>query len=80
MRFVAEGNAVLACVDEGCGRPEDFVAMMSTAVGVVKKKLTNGPKTFNVVKLPKVEPTKIVVSMTRNHASQLLKVDIFVIN
>jgi len=25
LRFAAEGNAVLACMDEGCGREEDLV-------------------------------------------------------
>jgi predicted hydrocarbon binding protein/KaiC/GvpD/RAD55 family RecA-like ATPase len=63
-RFAAEGNAVLACVDEGCGKPEDMVTMMSTADGIIKIELIDGSKTFNVVKHPKIEPTKIEVSMT----------------
>jgi predicted hydrocarbon binding protein/KaiC/GvpD/RAD55 family RecA-like ATPase len=64
LRFAAEGNAVLACVDEGCGKEEDMVAMMSTADGIVKIELIDGSKIFNVVKHPKIEPTKIEVSMT----------------
>jgi predicted hydrocarbon binding protein/KaiC/GvpD/RAD55 family RecA-like ATPase len=64
LRLAAEGNAVLACVDEGCGKPEDLVAMMSTADGIVKIELMDGSKTFHVMKHPKVEPTKIEVSMT----------------
>jgi predicted hydrocarbon binding protein len=63
-RFAAEGNAVLACVDEGCGKPEDMVNMMSTADGIVKIELMDGSKAFNVVKHPRVEPTKIEVPMT----------------
>jgi predicted hydrocarbon binding protein/KaiC/GvpD/RAD55 family RecA-like ATPase len=64
LRFAAEGNAVLACVDEGCGKPEDMVAMMSTADGIVKIELMDGSKTFHVTKHPKVEPSKIEVPMT----------------
>jgi len=63
-RFAAEGDAVLACVDEGCGKPEDMVNMMSTAEGIVKIELMDGLKAFNVVKHPKVKPTKIEVPMT----------------
>ena len=62
-RLVAEGNAVLACVDEGCGKKEDLTAMMSTADGIVKIELMDGSKTFNVLKHPKVNPTKIEVPM-----------------
>jgi predicted hydrocarbon binding protein/KaiC/GvpD/RAD55 family RecA-like ATPase len=63
-RFAAEGNAVLACVDEGCGKPEDMVTMMSTADGIVKIELMDGSKAFNVLKHPKLEPTKIEAPMT----------------
>jgi KaiC/GvpD/RAD55 family RecA-like ATPase len=64
LRLAAQGNAVLACVDEGCGKEEDLVAMMSTADGIVKIELKNGSKTFNVMKHPMLEPTKIEVPMT----------------
>jgi predicted hydrocarbon binding protein/KaiC/GvpD/RAD55 family RecA-like ATPase len=64
LRSAAEGNAVLACVDEGCDKPEDMVAMMSTADGIVKIELTDGLKAFHVMKHPLVEPTKIEVPMT----------------
>ena len=64
LRLAAEGNAVIACMDEGCGKEEDLVAMMSTADGIVKIELMNGTKTFNIMKHPKVEPTKIEVPMT----------------
>jgi predicted hydrocarbon binding protein len=64
LRFAAEGNAVLACMDEGCGREEDLVAMMSTADGIVKIELMDGSKTINILKHPKVEPSKIEVPMT----------------
>ncbi len=64
LRLAAEGDSVLACVDEGCGKEEDLVAMMSTADGIVKIELMDSSKRFNVMKHPKVEPTKIEVPMT----------------
>jgi len=64
LRLAAEGDAVLACVDEGCGKEQDLVAMMSTADGIVKIELMNGSKTFDVIKHPKMKPTKIEVPMT----------------
>jgi predicted hydrocarbon binding protein/KaiC/GvpD/RAD55 family RecA-like ATPase len=58
-RFAAEGNAVLACIDEGCGRPEDLVAMMSLSNGVIKLEREDGRRMLNVVKHPVVEPTRV---------------------
>ena len=63
-RLAAEGNAVLACVDEGCGKEEDHVAIMSTADGIIRIELIDGSKAFHVLKHPRVEPTKIKVPMT----------------
>jgi predicted hydrocarbon binding protein/KaiC/GvpD/RAD55 family RecA-like ATPase len=60
-RFAAEGNAVLACIDEGCGKSEDLVAMMSLSNGVVKMETEDGRRVLNVVKHPIVEPTRIEV-------------------
>jgi predicted hydrocarbon binding protein/KaiC/GvpD/RAD55 family RecA-like ATPase len=60
-RFAAEGNAVLACIDEGCGKQEDLVAMMSFANGVIKMETEDGRRVLNVVKHPIVEPTRIEV-------------------
>jgi predicted hydrocarbon binding protein/KaiC/GvpD/RAD55 family RecA-like ATPase len=62
-RFAARGNAVLGCMDEGCGKSEDLVAMMTLSSGVIKMELREGKKMLNVVKHPKMEPTKIVVSV-----------------
>jgi len=61
LRLAAEGNAVLACVDEGCGKEKDLVAMMSTADGIVKMKREESKWLFNVVKYPKLRPTRIEV-------------------
>jgi KaiC/GvpD/RAD55 family RecA-like ATPase/predicted hydrocarbon binding protein len=58
-RFAAEGNNVLACFDEGSGKEEDLVAMMSFSDGVIKTEREEGKLFLNVVKHPKVRPTKI---------------------
>jgi len=63
-RLAARGNAVVACIDEGCGKEEDLVAMMSLANGVIKIETEEGRRILNVVKHPRMEPTKIEVSVT----------------
>ena len=60
-RFVAQGNSVLACMDEGCSKQEDLGAMMSLSNGVIKMGIEEGRKILNVVKYPKVEPTTLDV-------------------
>jgi len=63
-KFAAEGNSVLACIDEGCGKKEDLVAMMSLSNGVIKIETREDKRLFDVVKHPRMEPTKIEVSVT----------------
>jgi len=58
-KFGASGNAVLACIDEGCGRPEDLVAMISLSDGVIRTEREENKLLLNVVKHPKVRATKI---------------------
>jgi len=60
-RFTGEGNSVLACFDEGSGKPEDLVAMMSLSNGVIKMEKEDGRRLLNVVKHPVVESTRIEV-------------------
>jgi predicted hydrocarbon binding protein/KaiC/GvpD/RAD55 family RecA-like ATPase len=60
-KFAAEGNSVVALMDEGCGKPEDLVAMMSVADGVIKMEMEKDGQLLNVVKHPKVRPTTIEV-------------------
>jgi len=62
-RFAAEGNAILASIDEGCGKEEDLVAMMSLANGVIKMETEKGKQFLNVVKHPKLKPTRIEASL-----------------
>jgi KaiC/GvpD/RAD55 family RecA-like ATPase len=63
-KFAGEGNAVLASLDEGCGKPEDLVAMMSVADAVIKIEAEEDKRLFDVVKHPKARPTRIEVPMT----------------
>jgi predicted hydrocarbon binding protein/KaiC/GvpD/RAD55 family RecA-like ATPase len=58
-KFAAEGNSVLACMDEGCGKQEDLGAMMSISDGVIKMETREGKQFLNVVKHPKLKPTII---------------------
>ena len=60
-KLTAEGNSVVALMDEGCGRSEDLVAMMSIADGVIKMETEEDKQLFNVVKHPKLKPTKVEV-------------------
>ena len=62
-RFAARGNAVLACMDKGCGKPEDLVAMMTLSSGVIELELKEGEKVLNVVKFPRMKPTRLEVPM-----------------
>jgi len=64
-KFVAEGNSVLACMDEGCGKQEDLGAMMSLSNGVIKLEREDGRRVLNVVKHPVVEPTRVEVPGTK---------------
>jgi predicted hydrocarbon binding protein/KaiC/GvpD/RAD55 family RecA-like ATPase len=60
-KFASEGNSVLALMDEGCGKEEDLGAMMSVADGIIKMEIKESSRTLNVVKHPKVRPTRIEV-------------------
>jgi predicted hydrocarbon binding protein/KaiC/GvpD/RAD55 family RecA-like ATPase len=62
-RFAASGNAVLACIDEGCGKSEDLVAMISLSNGVIKMETEGGKQFLNVVKHPKLKTTKIEAAL-----------------
>jgi predicted hydrocarbon binding protein/KaiC/GvpD/RAD55 family RecA-like ATPase len=63
-KFASEGNAVFALMDEGCGKEEDLGAMMSAADGIIRMEMKENSRIINVVKYPKVTPTRIEVPMT----------------
>jgi predicted hydrocarbon binding protein/KaiC/GvpD/RAD55 family RecA-like ATPase len=74
-KFAAEGNSVLALVDEGCGKEADLGAMMSVADGIIKMETTESSRTINVLKHPKMAPTKIETPITRGPAITLETLD-----
>ncbi|MBA7494485.1 hypothetical protein ES702_05061 [subsurface metagenome] len=60
-KFASEGNSVLALMDEGCGKEEDLGAMMSVADGIIRMEIKERARIINVVKHPKVKPTRIEI-------------------
>jgi predicted hydrocarbon binding protein/KaiC/GvpD/RAD55 family RecA-like ATPase len=74
-RFAGKGNSVLACLDEGCGKSEDLVSMMSISDGVIKTLTTGDKRVFHVVKHPILEPTRIKVSVEPQQRAQMFNVD-----
>ena len=63
-RFAAKGNAVLACMDTGCGKEEDVGAMMSMADGIIRMDLTENSRVMTVVKHAQIPPTTIETPLT----------------
>ena len=63
-RFAAKGNGVLTCIDEGCGKSEDLVALMSLSNGVIKIEVEEDKHVLNIIKHLQVIPTRIEVPMT----------------
>jgi predicted hydrocarbon binding protein/archaellum biogenesis ATPase FlaH len=64
LRLAVEGNAVLTCIDEGCGKAEDLVAMMSLSNGIINIEMEKDRRFLNIVKHPILGPTRIEVPMT----------------
>jgi predicted hydrocarbon binding protein len=76
-KFAAEGNAVVVLIDEGCGKPEDLVALMSIADGVIKMEIEKEKQLFNVVKHPEIAPSRIEVPSSDVRAKKLYDVQIW---
>jgi predicted hydrocarbon binding protein/KaiC/GvpD/RAD55 family RecA-like ATPase len=74
LRFAAEGNSVIALMDEGCGKSEDLVAMRSVADGIITMEMGEDSRILHVVKHPKVPPTKMETPIT---GSALITLDRF---
>jgi predicted hydrocarbon binding protein/KaiC/GvpD/RAD55 family RecA-like ATPase len=75
LRLAVEGNAVLTCIDEGCGKAEDLIAMMSLSNGIIKIEIEKDKRLLNLVKHPKLRPTKIEVTMTSSIKLRPFKFD-----
>jgi predicted hydrocarbon binding protein/KaiC/GvpD/RAD55 family RecA-like ATPase len=67
-RFAAQGNSVVALVDEGCGSEEHVGAMMSVADGILRLEMQDGSRVLNVIKHPRVEPVRIEVPVEPKQA------------
>jgi len=76
-KFAAEGNSVVALMDEGCGKEEDLGAMMSVADGIIRMEIKESSRIVNVVKHPKVEPTRIGVPTTKIWEKKIYDVKIW---
>jgi len=63
-RFAAQGNAVLVCVDTGCGKEEDLGAMMSVADGIIRMCMIDKSRIMTVIKHPQIAPAKIETPLT----------------
>jgi len=76
-KFAAEGNSVVALMDEGCGKEEDLGAMMSVAAGIIKIEIRENSRVVSVVKHPKVEPTRIEVPTDKMSEEKLYDASIW---
>jgi KaiC/GvpD/RAD55 family RecA-like ATPase len=72
LKFAAEGNAVVALMDEGCGKEEDVGAMMSLSNGVVEMDVEHGSRVLNVVKHPALEPSRFELPTDRTWRARVL--------
>jgi len=70
-KFAAEGNSVVALMDEGCGKEEELGAMMSVADGIIKMEIKEDSRTINVIKHPKVRPTRIEIPLGRTESERI---------
>jgi len=61
-KFVAEGNSILACIDDGCGSKEDLGAMMSIVNGIIKIEVMDGSRVLNVIKHPAMKSMIIPIT------------------
>jgi KaiC/GvpD/RAD55 family RecA-like ATPase/predicted hydrocarbon binding protein len=74
-KFAAEGNSVVALMDEGCGKEEDLGAMMSIADGIIRMEIKENSRIINVVKHPRIAPTRIETPMAWSPAVNFEKWD-----
>lgn len=79
-KFAAEGNAVLTCIDEGCGKAEDLVAMMSLSDGVMKMGVSENRRLLEIVKHPELQPTRVEVPVKAQSTGVKLAFDFKLFN
>ena len=57
-KFAGEGNRVFITFDEGSGKNEDLISLMSLSDGIIQIDIQQDRKVVNIVKHPKIKPTK----------------------
>jgi len=58
-KFAAEGNSVLVCFDQGCGKKEDLTSIMSISDAILNMEIKESKRIVDVVKHPMLKPEKI---------------------
>ena len=53
-KFAAQGNAVLAIFDEGCGDSQDLIALQSISNAILRMSTSKGSRLIQIVKHPKL--------------------------
>jgi predicted hydrocarbon binding protein/KaiC/GvpD/RAD55 family RecA-like ATPase len=76
-RFAAEGSSVVAHIDEGCGKAEDLVALMSIADGVFKMGVEEGTRIVDIVKHPLLEPGRVDLPTDRTWKARALDASVW---
>jgi len=71
IKIAAEGNSVVALMDEGCGKEEDLGAIMSTADGILKMEIKEKSRIINVIKHPRLEPATTEIPTSKASASKI---------
>jgi len=61
----------LASIDEGCGRTEDLVAMMSLSNGVIKIQTEDDKWIFNIVKHPQIGQKRIEIPLKEDWKTRM---------
>jgi predicted hydrocarbon binding protein/KaiC/GvpD/RAD55 family RecA-like ATPase len=77
LKFAAEGNSVVALMDEGCGKEEDVGAMMSLSNGVFKMGVEDGSRVVDTVKHPLLEPSRVELPTDKTWKARALDASVW---
>jgi predicted hydrocarbon binding protein/KaiC/GvpD/RAD55 family RecA-like ATPase len=77
LKFAAEGNSVVALMDEGCGKEEDVGAMMSLSNGVFKMGVEDGSRVVDIVKHPLLEPARVELHTDKTWKARALDASVW---
>jgi predicted hydrocarbon binding protein/KaiC/GvpD/RAD55 family RecA-like ATPase len=77
LKFAAEGNSVVALMDEGCGKEEDVGAMMSLSNGVIRMDVENGSRVVDIVKHPVLEPARVELPTDKTWKARALDASVW---